>query len=156
MRIINIVFFTCFFFAISANVEAQSNWLEKAEVEYAKGTNLDGELTKEEKQFIDAVFGDKANKLVYNNSNFLKSLKHLLRNRISIIKVNSNSKAKKGKLLSQVPFSNDFINQEKENFTTIEKFNPLKYKMNFFSKGTYMYVIDNTDYVIQITSQFRK
>lgn len=151
-----ITLFSCMFFMITNSATAQSDWAEKAEVEYANAKNVEAKLTQDEKQFIDAVFGDKVTELVYNNPDFLKSLKHLIRNRISIVKVESNSKAKKGMLLSKIPLANDFATQEISKFSTIEGFNPLKYKMEFFSKGTYMYIIDNTDYVIEITSQFRK
>lgn len=156
MRIITIIIFSCFFSIAANKVEAQSGWAKKADVNYAKANNLDGKLTKKEKQFIVEVFGDKADELVFNDVNFLKSIKHLLRNRITIKKIAPNSKGKKGLLLSQVAMSNDYVLQKKENVNSIENFNPLKYKMAFFSKGTYMYIIDNTDYVIQIKSQYRK
>lgn len=156
MRIFTLTLFSCIFSLATITVEAQSDWNQKADKMYANGSKLDSDLTLKEKQFINEAYGDRADELVYKNEDFLKSLKHLLRNRISIVKLAPNSKGKKGQLLSKVPMANDFVIQEETKFSTLEAFNPLKYKMEFFSKGTYMYVIDNTDYVIQITSQFRK
>lgn len=156
MKINVLVIFALSFMFSSFNLSAQSDWISNHDVSYATSNNLSSKFTKKEKQFINEVYGDQAKKLVYNNADFSKSLKHLLRNRIELIDVSTNPKLKKGKLLSQVKLSNDYTAQEKDKFFNLETFNPLKYKLDFFSKGTYLYIIDNSNYVIQITSQYRK
>lgn len=118
--------------------------------------NVEAPLTKKEKAMINEVYQSKANELVYQNSDFLKDLKHLLRNRITIYKDTNPKTQKFTKLLSEVPLFNDYNSSltRDANFN-INNFNPLKYKLNFFSKGTYVYRIDNTDYFIQVISQYR-
>jgi hypothetical protein len=36
-----------------------------------------------------------------------------------------------------------------------QNFNPLKYLFNFYSRGTQMYRVDNTNYFIIIESQYK-
>ncbi|WP_452219602.1 hypothetical protein [Lacinutrix salivirga] len=156
MKINVLVILALSFFCCTISVNAQSDWKEKHDVSFVSANNLSSKFSKKEKQFIEEVYGKEAKTLVYNDADFSKSLKHLLRNRIEFIDASKNPKLKKGKLLSQVELSEDYTTQKKDYSFNLETFNPLKYKLDFFSKGTYLYIIDNTNYVIQITSQYRK
>lgn len=119
--------------------------------------NVEAPLTTKEKAMIDEVYQSKAKELVYDNEDFLKDIKHLLRNRITIYQDNNPKTQKYGKMLSDVPLFNEYNrNLKKEEVVDLENFNPLKYQLDFFSNGTYVYRIDNTDYFIQVTSQYRK
>ncbi|WP_439152035.1 hypothetical protein [Winogradskyella sp.] len=119
--------------------------------------NVDAPLSKKEKAMIDEVYQSNANELVYQNANFLKDIKHLLRNRITIYKDTNPKTQKHSKLLSEVPLFNEYNSDlQRDSTFDFNSFNPLKYKLDFFTKGTYVYRIDNTDYFIQITSQYRR
>jgi len=119
--------------------------------------NVEAPLTNKEKATIDQVYQSKAKEMVYDNDKFLKDIKHLLRNRITVYEDSNPETQKKCKLLSEVPLFNEYNKDIKRevNFN-IENFNPLKYELDFFAKGTYVYRIDNTNYFIQVTSQYRK
>lgn len=119
--------------------------------------NVDEPLTKKEKTMIDEVYQSKAKKVVFDDEEFLKDIKHLLRNRITIYEDNNPETQKKCKLLSQVPLNTEYNENLKRDVKfDIVNFNPLKYQLDFFSKGTYLYRIDNTNYFILVTSQYRK
>ncbi|MEM6515063.1 MAG: hypothetical protein AAF688_02690 [Bacteroidota bacterium] len=120
-------------------------------------SNLTEPVNDSELKKIKEVFGSRADELVLNNSAYLKDLKHLLRNRILIYEMNDLSKQKKTKLLSEVPLNKTYNSGITRDVKfDIENFNPLKYQLDFFSKGTYVYQVDGTDYFIQITSQYRQ
>ncbi len=94
--------------------------------------------------------------MVLNNPEFLKDIKHLLRNRIEIYEEADVSKQKKTKLLSQVSLNKTYNSNLKRDLSfNRDTFNPLKYQLDFFEKGTYLYQIDNTNYFILVTSQYR-
>jgi hypothetical protein len=119
--------------------------------------NVASPLTNRELQLITEAFGSKTQSLVLDNAAYLQDLKNLLRNRIRIEKVSDASKQKKVRLLSEIPLNkthNPAVTREQE--FNINTFNPLKYQMDFFSNGTYLYRVDDTDYFITITSQYRK
>ena len=121
------------------------------------GSNVDNALRKDELKKIKDVFGDRTNDLILSNPNYLKDIKNLLRNRIRIFEIKDVSKQKKTKLLSQVPLNTTYnpdLSRDLE--FKLESFNPLKYQFDFFSKGTYLYQIDDTNYFIQISSQYRR
>jgi len=118
--------------------------------------NVNAPLSKNERAMIDEVYKDQADSKVYNNATFLKDIKHLLRNRILIYK-DENPKTQKGMQLSQVPLFDTYNKNLKRDVDfKVDNFNPLKYQLDFFSKGTYVYKVDNTNYFIQVTSQYRK
>jgi len=133
-----------------------SNAQQKSGIKIHYPDNVNSPLTASEKEKIDEVYQSKADELVYNNDKFLKDVKHLLRNRITIYEDKNEKTQKKCKLLSEIPLSNTYNKDLKrdESFD-INSFNPLKYQLAFFDKGTYVYRIDGTDYFIQITSQYR-
>ena len=118
--------------------------------------NVNASLTKKEKNMIEEVYKSEAKEMVYDNEEFLKDIKHLLRNRILIYEDTDPKTQKKGKLLSNVPLSNAYNKDLKRDTKfKLKKFNPLKYQLDFFAKGTYVYQVDNTNYFIQVTSQYR-
>ncbi|NRR91741.1 hypothetical protein HSX10_09215 [Winogradskyella undariae] len=119
--------------------------------------NVDTPLTKKEKSMIEEVYQLQAQEMVYDNESFLKDIKHLLRNRILIYEDVDPKTQKKGKLLSNVPLFKTYNkNLKRDTKFNVENFNPLKYQLDFFANGTYVYQIDNTNYFIQVTSQYRK
>lgn len=119
--------------------------------------NVKAPLTKNEEIMIEEVYQTKAKEMVYDKANVLKAIKHLLRNRITIYEDSNPKTQKQAKLLSQVPLFNDYnIDLQRDTKFDLNNFNPLKYKLDFFSKGTYVYRVDGTNYFIQITSQYRR
>ncbi len=119
--------------------------------------NVNDPLTDNEIKMIKEVYGDKTQEMVLSNPELLKDFKSLLRNRIKIIQISDPSKQKECKLLSEVPLNNQFNhNLKRVGFKDLESFNPLMYRLDFFAKGSYLYRIDNTDYFIQLTSQYRR
>lgn len=121
------------------------------------GDNINAPLTSKEKAQIDEAYGDKADEYIYSNGQNLKLMKQLLRNRIKISQTDNPNFLKKGKFLSEVPLF-DYFNKtiKREAVFNLETFNPLCYRLDFFSKGNYFYRIDNTNYYIEITSQYRQ
>jgi len=119
--------------------------------------NVEAELTNKELQMITEVFGDQTQTLVLNNPTYLQDLKNLLRNRITVFKVEEASKQKQTNLLSEIPLSSMY-GQTLTRDTVFDEatFNPLKYQLEFFSNGTFLYRVDHTDYFIKVTSQYRK
>jgi hypothetical protein len=119
--------------------------------------NVEAALTEKEKTMINEVYQSKAQEIVYNQENYLKDIKHLLRNRILIYEDANAKTQKKCKLLSEVPLLDTYnTNLKHDTKFDLSSFNPLKYQLDFFANGTYVYRIDNTNYFIQITSQYRK
>lgn len=151
-------FITLTFFAvITTSVFSQNkvNADMRSHIKYPENVNT--ELTSNERDMIYEVYQSEMETLVLGDKTFLKDLKHLLRNRILIYEETNVRKQKKCKLLSEIPLFNAH-NKNLKYDTSYDKssFNPLKYKLDFFGKGTYVYRIDNTNYFIQITSQYRQ
>lgn len=118
--------------------------------------NLRAPLTKRELQMVTEVFGGETKSMVLDDAAYLNDIKNLLRNRISIQEVTEPSKQKKTKLLSQIPLNKTYnSNLTRDNNFDKGSFNPLKYQLDFFENGTYLYKVDNTNYFIQVTSQYR-
>lgn len=145
------------FFAVSISANAQYNWNKQPNGHVKYNENVNRPLSESEMTMLIEVFSTKLDGLVLNNIDFLKDLKHLMRNRIKIFEINDVAKQKKCKLLSEVPLFNDYNKGLKRELSfNIDTFNPLKYKLDFFSNGNYLYRIDRTKYFIQITSQYRR
>ena len=149
-----LILFTFFLFTFSVYSQ-NNNGAIRSSIHFPE--NVDTPLTEKEKLMIDEVYQSSAKEIVYNQKEYLKDIKHLLRNRILIYEDSNVKTQKKCKLLSQVPLQNTY-NEDLTRDTKIDlsNFNPLKYKLDFFANGTYLYRIDNTNYFIQITSQYRK
>lgn len=126
----------------------------KIDINYPQ--NVEAPLTNKEKAMIKEVYQSEADNKVFNNDSFLRDIKHLLRNRITIYEENNQKAQKKCKLLSEIPLFDDYNKNLKRDVKfNISNFNPLKYKLDFFANGTYLYRIDNTNYFILVTSQYR-
>lgn len=111
-------------------------------------------LTSKERSQITEVYGEYADKYIFNNENRLRGFKQILRNRVVIKKITDKNEIKECPNLSEVPLFNKFAPELKrdDNFNP-EDFNPLKYSFKFYSIGASMYKVDNTDYYIIIKSQ---
>lgn len=134
------------------SINAQS----KTEIKIDYPKNVTAELTKKEKSFIKEVYKSSAKAIVFDDNQFLKDIKHLLRNRVVIYEDNNPKTQKKAKLLSEIELFNTYNkNLQRDKTFNPSTFNPLKYKLDFFAKGTYVYRVDDTNYFIQITSQYR-
>lgn len=118
--------------------------------------NVDLPLTSKEKLQIDEVYGEYAEKYVYNDSHRLKAIKHLLRNRVEIKKIGEEDNKKPFVLLSKIPLNTAFVKDLKRdsNFNAND-FNPLKYNFNLFTKNGGMYRVDGTNTFIIIKSQYQ-
>jgi len=109
-------------------------------------------LTAKERAQIIEVYGDSADKLVFNNPHQLKTIKHILRNRVEIKLITDQGSKKPCPKISEVYLFDDFEAEPKFN---PNNFNPLKYDFNFYARGAAMYRVDNTNYYIIIKSQFQ-
>ncbi|ARV09108.1 hypothetical protein BTO05_05455 [Winogradskyella sp. PC-19] len=145
---ISLVFFVCLGLSLFGQSQKQALPLAKY------SDNLSEPLTSKERAFIDEVYGDYADKLVYNNPQRLLSFKDILRNRV-VIKRYEKKDLSSLKRLSQVKLVKS-INPglQKDNSFNVESFNPLKYGFNFFSrKRAEYYRVYNTQYLITILPQ---
>jgi hypothetical protein len=142
-------------FAISIfNTSAQSSKKQSLKtVNYKDNVNMP--LTSQERAFIEEVYADKFDAYVINRPQKLKDIKNLLRNRVAIEEMPELvGHTKKYKSLSEMGLFNSY-----NTALTFDKaynkgdFNVLKYNLNFYSRGTKMYRIDNTNYFIIVKSQ---
>ncbi|WP_299115085.1 hypothetical protein [uncultured Winogradskyella sp.] len=142
------------FVCIGMSLYAQS---QKQILPLAKyGDNLSEPLSSKERAFIDEVYGDKANKFVYSSSHRLKAIKHILRNRVVIEKVNSSDIKKEYTQLSNVPLQTGFVsNLKRDKIFNPITFNPLKYNLKFYGDTGAIYRVDDTNYYIIIKSQYQ-
>jgi hypothetical protein len=105
---------------------------------------------------IKDVYQESAKKEVLDSPIRVKQLKHLLRNRIRIIKIDIREKQRPCQLLSDIELFNPYNKAlKREVVFNKENFNPLKYNFNFYPSATIMYRVDGTNYYIQIKSQFQ-
>ena len=150
MKLKSLLFLT-FFLIVSLSFAQRDNQIL---IKYP--TNVEDPLTDKERDMIEEVYKSKSKTLIYDNDEQLKAIKHLLRNRILIYEESNPKFQKKTKLLSQVPLNSEYNpNIKRDTEYNKSSFNPLKYKLDFFSNGTYLYRIDGTNYFIQVTSQYR-
>lgn len=117
--------------------------------------NVEPSLTASEMVKIQDVYGDKTEAYVLSNSQRVKDIKNILRNRVDIVDAGPKDLSTLPKL-SQVELLNDYVPNVTRDFNfTPENFNPLKYKFNFYSRNSEIYWVDNTTYYIQIKSQYQ-
>jgi hypothetical protein len=116
--------------------------------------NVKMPLTANERAQIIEVYGESADKLVFNIPHRLKSIKHILRNRVEIKLITDENSKKACPKLSEVKV---FESEDSELDKTFNpnNFNPLKYNFNFYSRGAAMYQVDDTNYYIIIKSQYQ-
>lgn len=118
------------------------------------GDNVKLPLTAQERNQVIEVYGEFADKYVFNKPQMLKNIKQILRNRVVIKKINNPNEKKDGPKLSEVSLFNPYVKSlKRDNSFNPQSFNPLKYNFDFYSIGTAMYQVDNTNYYIIIKSQ---
>jgi len=119
--------------------------------------NVQKPLTAKELSQLKEVYGETLDKYVLSNLQRLKDIKNILRNRVEIISVPDLSKHKSCKLLSEMPLFDAYVNNLKRDaIFDKSSFNPLKYVLDFYSRGPAMYKVDNTNYFIIIKSQYQQ
>jgi len=116
--------------------------------------NVKMPLTAKERAQIIEVYGESADKLVFNIPHRLKSIKHILRNRVEIKLITDEDSKKACPKLSEVTFSESMDFEVDKRFNP-NNFNPLKYNFNFYSRSAAIYHVDNTNYYIIIKSQYQ-
>lgn len=118
--------------------------------------NVNNPLTNSELALINEVYGTKASAYVLNKPQRLKDIKNILRNRVEVKLIPNKSDQKACTLLSEVPLMDYYVDnlQRDTNFNP-QNFNPLKYLFSFYSNGSHMYRVDNTNYFIIIKSQHK-
>ena len=120
-----------------------TNWI----IDYPE--NVNDPINSNEKKLIIEAFGE--------NYKFKKqqlvSIKHFIRNRVSIVEYNLKD-LEMIPLLSSVQLINDKISRPIFNIKT---FNPLIYLFNNVdNKKTFRYRVDNSNYVIYIKNRFNR
>lgn len=122
------------------------------EINFANKTRTP--LTALEKKQINEVYGQFAQKEIYSRENRVVFMKQLLRERLEIKKVTAHPKQQTMAKLSEVPLFDVFNNKLKRDRRFNPKnFNPLKYRLNFYSKSFQTYHVDGKDYYIIIKPQ---
>lgn len=146
--------FVCFFaLSISLSNAQQKTQSSLKLVKYKD--NVNAPLTNKERNMLEEVYADKLEQYVLNRPSRLKDFKHLLRNRIEIkLMPHLVEYTKKYKTLSEAGLFNSYNKNLKfDTSYNPENFNPLKYNMEFYGKGSRIYRIDNTNYFVIIKSQ---
>lgn len=111
-------------------------------------------LTAIERAQIIEAYGDSAEKLVFSKPNRLKSIKHILRNRVVIKLITNENEKKPCPKLSEMAEAVGLDYSQEEAFNP-NNFNPLKYGLNFYSRSAAMYQVDDTNYYIIVKSQYQ-
>ncbi len=136
------------------NVDAQSKRYKQALTVVNYNDNVNAPLTMKERNQLKEVYGDKLQQYVLNRPQRLKDIKNILRNRIEIKMISNIKDQKRCPLLSEVPLFNYYVKSLARDISfNPQNFNPLKYNFEFYSIGSYMYRVDNTNYFIIIKSQ---
>lgn len=100
--------------------------------------------------FVREVFLNEADKLVFNNSSRRLELFKNFLSRFDI-QLHPEYKGKGFKNLSEIGLNDKFNkNLTRDEFMNVEKFNPLKYDFEMFSKKKQFFRFKNTDYIIVI------
>ncbi|MFK7831925.1 MAG: hypothetical protein AB8B52_01500 [Winogradskyella sp.] len=119
-------------------------------------TNVNAPLTAKERAQIIEVYGDAADKMVFNIPSRLKSIKHILRNRVVIKRITDEKNKKPCPKLSEIEFYGEPESSKKviASFNP-DSFNPLQFNFNFYSRAAGLFQVDNTNYYIIIKSQYQ-
>ncbi|MCA0133832.1 hypothetical protein [Winogradskyella alexanderae] len=117
--------------------------------------NVNAPLTTNELNKIKEVYQDHT-QVMLNDEHQLKRLKHLLRNRLNIMRLDKKDKQRNYIPLSEIELFNYYNpNLKRDLVFDMFGFNPLKYNLNFFPTENMLYRIDGTNYFIQVKSQFQ-
>ena len=118
--------------------------------------NVDAPLTSDELLKIRELYKESTEDVILNDKARLKRIKHLLRNRLKIFKLDQKDKQRNYTLLSEVELFNHYNSELKRDIVFDRYgFNPLKYNLNFYPSQNVLYRIDGTNYFVQIMSQFK-
>lgn len=153
MRFKILYVFVILFSLNSFNAEAQSTKKQALTVVKYRD-NVKAPLNSNELRMLREAYADKLNDFVLSKPQRLKDFKNLLRNRIVIKKITSITDASKYKTISQAGLFDSYNKSlTVDTGYNPSTFNPLKYNLQFFGRGSAMYRIDNTDFFIIIKSQ---
>ena len=138
-------------FCCATITEAQIKKQKKSIPQVVYNNNVNAPLTEKERQQIIEAYGDYAERLVFQSPERLRVFKNILRNRVKIYKHNKKDLSKLIKLSSVKKRVNNGLNE----VFSPEKFNPLVYEFDFFSKNTThkTFWVDHTKYTITILPQ---
>ncbi|PTX61187.1 hypothetical protein C8N46_105344 [Kordia periserrulae] len=104
--------------------------------------------------FINEVYGDQAQKVIFSNKNLYRTFKKLILERMEIVRKSEMKGKKVPKITENGMFDTYNSNVSHDDFFDVNNFNPLKYKLVFFDASSYqVYEIDNTDYLLIIKPQ---
>lgn len=134
--------------AVGQNSTRKASVMQKL---YAENTITP--FTAQEMQFLQEVYGEHLQEEILSKPTRVKDIKHLLRNRIQYFEEPNPNNHKDYVLLSSVPLFNVFVEDLKRDEVFSDSFNPLKYQIEYFSKGSKLFRIDNTNTFILIRSQ---
>lgn len=147
-------FVALMFCLLSLNGNAQTNGQKQPLAIVQYNDNVNAPLTANEELQLKAVYGDNLQEYILSKPQRLKAVKNILRNRVEIIEFSDPKDQKDCELLSEVSLFNYYVKDLKRDFVFNKNtFNPLKYNFNFYSRGSHMYRVDNTNYFILIKSQ---
>ncbi len=132
---------------------SQQNHKQKSLTHVVYNDNVNAPLSNTELQFINDVYGDNSDDIL-NNSNRLKDVKNILRNRVEIMYLPGKDLSSFVNL-STVPLFNSYNKSlTRDAFFNEATFNPLKYQFNFHSRDeNKTFRFDNSQYLIIIKSQ---
>lgn len=102
---------------------------------------------------IREVYGNECEQIFKNDPECLIKLNDLLQNRVSIITSQKPINDKYPKLSSVGLLNKYNPDLTRDDVFDSSTFNVLKYDLNFFSNDNFIYIIDNTDYLIVIKGQ---
>ena len=105
------------------------------------------------KEKITEVYGKIDGDFFQGNTELYANFYKLLNERTKIEVMEYKSDEKFPKVSSFEILNKYNASLKHEDFQSIESFNPLKYKLEFFSKNTKVYRIDNTNYILIIEPQ---
>ncbi len=142
-----IIFMFFSFFATSQTIRKKPIPL----VKYLE--NVEAPFTTNELKMLKEVYKEKFEDYVINDLALGKALKHLLRNRIEIKEIPEFKNVKKYKNLSTITLDNDDPSIRRDGTFNKDSFNPLRYKVQFFSKQGQLFKIENTGYYLVVKPQ---
>jgi len=104
--------------------------------------------------FINEVYGDQAQKLIFSNQRRYQTLRKLITERMQIVRQAELRGKKYPKITEKGMLDMYNKNIKHDGFFNKNTFNPLKYNLEFFDiQGLRAYRIDNTEYLLIIQPQ---
>jgi len=141
---------------LTFSLNAQSNDQKHPLPVVSYDQNVNAPLNSSERLKLEEVYADKLQSYVLSKPERLKAIKNILRNRVQILEYSNPQDQKECTLLSEVSLFDYYADLERDPFFNKNTFNPLKYNFDFYSRGSHMYRVDNTNYYILIKSQHQQ